>query len=353
MSPHLKRLAVHVAALGAVFVFFASGATAGEEAYEPEEEEYEYTDLTAPAVFAQVGDTAITFPEFENAVLVAAGRKFYHGHPPLEALRTLRYEVGNQLIERALLLHEARRRNLQPDAQTVARVLSEYERHYRENPRWQRSREQLLPRLTKSLEEDDMLRQLFEAVRDAVTPDTQQVHAYYVAHPDKFTEPEWTRVSLILLSVDPSSNKETWDRTQAEAQALVAQLRKGADFAELARLRSGDESATRGGDMGYLHRGMLSETLQEAVDRLQPGKVSEPLRVLQGIAVVRLDERMPARHIVFAEVEPRVRELWLREQTNADWNALIARLKRSIPVVADERHYQPTSASDRGQNGPK
>ena len=62
---------------------------------------------------------------------------------------------------------------------------------------------------------------------------------------------------MILLKVDPSLPPSALEQAREQAQDIVKQLANGADFAELARKHSNDESARDGGDMGYRHRGTL------------------------------------------------------------------------------------------------
>jgi parvulin-like peptidyl-prolyl isomerase len=113
----------------------------------------------------------------------------------------------------------------------------------------------------------------------------------------------------------------------------------------LARLHSGDDSAARGGDMGYLHRGMLPETVQEVVDRLALSEVSEPISLLEGIALVRLDDRKLAQVRDFASVRERTLQLWRRDEGDRAWQALIARLRSATPIeVVDASRYPQLSA---------
>lgn len=73
------------------------------------------------------------------------------------------------------------------------------------------------------------------------TPSPQQVQAWYDSHKSDYTTPQRTRFSVIQV------------KTQADADAVLAQLKQGADFAALAKEKSIDPiSARKGGDMGWL-----------------------------------------------------------------------------------------------------
>jgi hypothetical protein len=294
------------------------------------------------ALFARVGPQDITMAEYQAALARAFRERFYHGRPPAADIQEVRREVADELLDRTLLLQEAERRGLRPDSGSIEETLAGYDRRYGENPNWQARRDTMLASLKARLEEDDLLRRLERDVRRVAPPSREQVKAYYEANPDKFTEPARQRVSVILLRVDPSSPNAVWDAAKQEAQTLVDRLRGGTDFSELARIHSSDRSAEQGGDMGYLHQGMLTEGAQQAVDALPVGAVSDPVRVLQGIAIFRVDERLPERLRSFEDVQARARELWLRDQGNRAWEELKARLKEATKV---QIYDQPAQAS--------
>jgi parvulin-like peptidyl-prolyl isomerase len=297
------------------------------------------------AVVASVGDASITREEFEQALDIAARRKFYHGKTPDGEMAKLQRDVAQSMVDNVLLVKEAKRRGLKPDTVSINRTISEYEARYKTSQQWQARRAALLPKLRKQLETESMIKRLDEKVRDVAPPDAAQLQAYYAANLDKFTEPEQWRVSTILLKVDPSSPRAVWDKARAEAASLAKRIRAGADFAQQARQRSGDVSAANGGDMGYLHRGMLAEPAQVVVEKLKIKEISEPVTVLQGVAIFRLDERRPALQNPLAKVETRARELWRRDQSERVWHSLLVELRKATPAVVDESRFLPVSSS--------
>jgi parvulin-like peptidyl-prolyl isomerase len=126
-----------------------------------------------------------------------------------------------------------------------------------------------------------------------------------------------------------------------EGRALHKRLLAGADFGELARLHSGDRSAARGGQMDYTHRGMLPEAVHGIVDKLQPGQISEPVQLLEGVALLRLDGRRTAQQRSFEQVRERAAGLWQREEGEKRWKALIAQLRQAAAIRIDESQYVP------------
>lgn len=286
----------------------------------------------ASRVVARVGDGTITEAEFAAALEEARRARFFHGKPPEGQASDFHDEVVEQLVTRELLLQEIGRRGIEADERAVRSALERHERRYAADPRWRAQRESLLGALEARLAERDALRQLEEAVRRTPAPTEEQLLGYFRDNADKFVEPARQRVSLILLAVEPSAPPQAWAAADAEAAELVRRLRDGADFEALARQRSDDVSARDGGDMGYLHSGMLSRQAETAIAALAPGEITEPVRVLEGVAVFALVERHPPRPLDLERVRDRVAELWRRARGEERWQRFLATLRASTPI---------------------
>lgn len=297
--------------------------------------------VTQQQFFAKVGDVAISYDEYNTAFNSAARSKFYHGNPPQEEIAALQREVADQLVSRILLLREAKRRSIQPDKAEIDKILQGYEQRYGKNDRWKETRGQVLPGLTARLEEDSLVAQLEKTVRNVPRPQQKEVKAYYTANPDKFTEPEQLRVSVILIKVDPSSPKSVWEKADEKAKELVRKLESGADFAALAREHSNDLTAKHGGDLGYLHKGMLPDGTEAVLTALKTGETSKTVQLLEGMAVFRVTDRKTAKLNGFEKVEARAADLLHRDQADAAWKKLVTELKKNTPAQIDQSGFLP------------
>ena len=70
-------------------------------------------------------------------------------------------------------------------------------------------------------------------------------------------------------------------------------------------------------------------------------KIVDPVRLLEGVAIVRVEERPEPRLLLLHEVADRARELWLREQRAAAWDAFRRGLREQADVRVNEQHYLP------------
>jgi len=319
------------------------------------------TEATVPASpnaarpvtpFALVGDTVISTAEYDAAFVVAQRNRFYHRQVPQAEVDKLRRDVGDDLINRVLLAEEVRRRNVEPDRARVKAQLDEYEKRYAGSPQWPRMKAEMLPALTAELERRSTLARIEADMRNVPPPSEDTLREFYRQRPDSFTEPEQVKVSVILLKVDPSAPRAAWEGARQEATAIRARIERGADFRVLARLHSGDDSASKGGDMGYLHRGMLPEAVQDKLDKLTAAEVSEPITTLEGVVVLRVDDRKAARLREFEAVRERAQQLWQREASERAWQTFLAQLRAQAQVqVVDASRYPPATAAGNTAEG--
>jgi peptidyl-prolyl cis-trans isomerase C len=140
--------------------------------------------------------------------------------------------------------------------------------------------------------------------RSGVTDDTIRQH--YEASKDEYTVEEQVTASHILV------------RTEQESQEVVADLKQGKDFAEVAKARSIDGSAAKGGALGTFSRGRTVAEFEEAAFALQVGEISPPVRTQFGYHVIKVTERTPAHVKPLDEVRDEVR------------NALIAQFVETL-----------------------
>ena len=290
------------------------------------------------SIFAMLGKRVITVQDYNNAFHTAVRQKTYHGKIPQDKLDTVKRDVGRSLIARELLLGESKRRKLQPDSEWVNRILTTYQERNVNNAAWLEKRKTILPKLKLHFDEESLIKKLYAKVTGLKKADTTDIRKYYQQHPEKFTPPARFRVSVILLKVEPSLPISVWKAAEEEASRLLKHLKAGAKFSELAKLHSADASANQGGDMGYLHKGMLAPAVQEIIDSMKVGEVSKPVTTLQGVGIFRLDDKEEAKLSSFKVVRERATELFLREKRKKVWKELIDKLWKTALIKVNKEH---------------
>jgi len=157
----------------------------------------------------------------------------------------------------------------------------------------------------------------------------------YKATPERFSKPEQIHARHILLAVAKDGSDDA--KVKAQAQELIDQIRKGADFAKLATEQSADKgSAARGGDLGFFARGRMAPDFERAAFALQKkGDLSAPVKTEFGYHVIELLERKPASTQPLEEALPVLREE-LREKINTKERTNIWKAAESTGKIDDD-----------------
>jgi peptidyl-prolyl cis-trans isomerase C len=107
-------------------------------------------------------------------------------------------------------------------------------------------------------------------------------------------------------------------KTQAEAQSVIDQLNKGADFAALAKKYSTDPAAASGGDLGYFSRDDMVPAFSAAAFALQPGQYTKtPVKTEFGWHVILVVDRRTKQPPSFEEAREQVSHMLARDLIEA------------------------------------
>ncbi|WP_293935856.1 peptidylprolyl isomerase [Iodobacter sp.] len=100
-------------------------------------------------------------------------------------------------------------------------------------------------------------------------------------------------------------------KTEEEAKAVLADLKKGKKFEDIAKAKSADKgSAVNGGDLGWSTPANYVKEFGEALAKLPKGKISDPVKTQFGYHIIKLDDQREAKGPSFEEVKPELtREL--------------------------------------------
>lgn len=122
-----------------------------------------------------------------------------------------------------------------------------------------------------------------------------EIAAHYEAHRDEYDEPEQVRARHILFRMDSTAGEETRAEVRARAEAALARLAAGEDFAALAVELSEDSSnAPQGGELGFFPRGRMVPEFEDAAFGLEAGQNSDLVETQFGIHIVRVEEKRAA-----------------------------------------------------------
>ena len=133
-----------------------------------------------------------------------------------------------------------------------------------------------------------LLRQRDVIQRISVTP--REIDQYLERQKNAPEQSAEYNVSHILISVPQTASPEQLVEAENRAKDVYKRASEGEDFSKLALAYSNSQTALEGGALGWRKGSELPTFLTEVVAKLQPGKVSEPLRTPTGYHIVRLNE---------------------------------------------------------------
>ncbi|HFF9478388.1 TPA: peptidylprolyl isomerase [Serratia marcescens] len=128
------------------------------------------------------------------------------------------------------------------------------------------------------------------SMQDKVKVSEEDISAYYDQHKSSYGQPERKNYSVIQL------------KTEAEANAALDELKKGADFATLAKEKSTDIISRRtGGELGWLEPETTADELKQA-NLTEKGQLSGVVKSSVGFLIVRLNDIEPEKLKPLSEV---------------------------------------------------
>jgi len=155
-----------------------------------------------------------------------------------------------------------------------------------------------------------------EAMRQKVAVTGQQIERAYNDNIQQYSTPEQVRASHILLKTDGKDDAAV----KKQAEDLIGQIKKGADFAELAKKYSQDEgSAKKGGDLDYFPHGQMVKEFDDVAFKLKPGEMSdEPVKSQFGYHIIKVVDKKPATQKSLADVHGQIEDQLKYEQAQSE-----------------------------------
>jgi len=135
-----------------------------------------------------------------------------------------------------------------------------------------------------------------------------EMQQYYDSHKEDYKKGVRAVLDVVAFAKQPS--EADWERLKFEADQIYDSAAAGADFAELAQTYSQDNSAERGGDLGWFARGRMVAPFDSAVFSMRENQISRPVRTQFGWHIIKLlgikmEKETPQGETEAREVEKR------------------------------------------------
>jgi peptidyl-prolyl cis-trans isomerase SurA len=272
--------------------------------------------LPVDRIVAIVNKEVITASELADAV-GAAERQLRRQGTRLPERALLERQMLERLILDKAQLQLARDSGIRVDELQLDRAVQRIAQNNNMSlPEFRRALEKdgvVFPAWRDELREQIVLTRLREReVDDKIQVSDTEIDLYLAGlktGPDNRAE---YQVSHILVRVPEQSTPERIELARQRAQKALDEARAGADFASLAASYSDAPDALQGGALGWRSHDRLPELFSNALARLQPGEVSDPLRSPAGFHVLKLTARRGAAMEGAPVAQTRLRHILIR-----------------------------------------
>ena len=185
--------------------------------------------------------------------------------------------------------------------------------------------------LRRQLERQMVIEQVQrQEVGSKLTITEEEARQYYARHPEDFTDPAAVTLREIFVEVPSTEGNVNAARDQ-EGQKKIADARarvlKGDDFAKVAAEMSDSPSKANGGIIGPFAHSDMSPQLQQMVDKMKPGEVTQAIRTPRGYQIFKLESVKVQALQPFESVRDLIAEKVAGARTQVEMRKFLARLR--------------------------
>ncbi|MEI6213990.1 MAG: peptidylprolyl isomerase [Desulfuromonadales bacterium] len=181
--------------------------------------------------------------------------------------------------------------------------------------------EEKLQDLKKRLVVETFLKKKVESESKVSDEDMKK---FYDQNKDKFKTGEQIKASHILL------------KDEKEAKGILAQIKAGGNFEELAKKHSADSSAAKGGDLGWFGQGSMVPAFEKAAMALKEGQVSDVVKSDFGFHIIKLTGKRAAGIRPFEEVKDQIKGAIMPSKQQEVFQKIKEELKKSAKINVKE-----------------
>jgi peptidyl-prolyl cis-trans isomerase D len=154
-----------------------------------------------------------------------------------------------------------------------------------------------------------------QGVRDRIQISPQDVQRSYDDNQQQYSTPEQVRASHILLKTQGKDEAAV----KKQAEDLLAKIKAGADFAQLAtKFSEDDTSKVKGGDLDYFGKGQMVPEFDKVAFELAPGQLSDVVKSQFGFHIIKVTDKKPATTKPLAEVRAQIEDQLKSERAQTE-----------------------------------
>jgi parvulin-like peptidyl-prolyl isomerase len=282
------------------------------------------TAYAGDTIVAKVNGTVFTMKDLETQVDRMIPYITFHKQVSPEKRKNYYEQAMEELINRELQYQDAVSKGIKPEKERVDAQMQKMKEMFK-------SQELYKAALDKQGLTEDTLRAATEKefviqsiVKKTVTEPSKMTEAnlkeYYEKNIKEFKKPE--EVKLRRLA----------SKDENKALEMLKKLKAGEDFVQVANSMSEDEYRSKGGDIGFFHKGRLMPEIDNIAFSLILGGISDPIHVGDMWYILKVEDKLPERTIPFEEVKDKLKKELEAQKVNELQEKWISDLKAKAKI---------------------
>lgn len=151
-----------------------------------------------------------------------------------------------------------------------------------------------------------------------VQASSDEIKRYYDSRKDTFKIPKQVRGRDILIKAGPQDTPDQLEAKKKKIEEILEKAKKTKDFGSLAKQYSEAENASKGGDIGWIQKGMLGEQIESLLFSMKAGDLSGVLAARDGFHILKIEEVKEEKQKSFEEVKDQILQALKKEKAKAE-----------------------------------
>ncbi len=174
-----------------------------------------------------------------------------------------------------------------------------------------------------------LINELRKQVTKDVSVSEDKIEEYYNNNKKQFQVDQQVKASQILIK---TNNKEE-SKAKEEIQSIKEQINSGKSFTEMAKQHSEGPYADKGGQLGFITKGQISEEFDKVAFNLNKGEISDPVKTKYGYHLIKVSDKKEAGVKSLEEVKDSIRQQLANEKKNKQWDEFVSKLRKNADIT--------------------
>lgn len=292
---------------------------------------------SAQGTVATVNGIDISRKDYDREVNLYKDRMARSGRPlDQQQVKVVSGQILDRMIETELLYQESRKQGVKIDSTEIEAQFSEIKQRFSSEQEFSSAigkMDMTEAGIRAQIERGLAINELVKTrITDNIKISEEESRKFYDSHPELFQQPEQVKASHILIKVEQDADAQKKTAAEKKIEQIQKRLKKGEDFATLARENSEGPSATNGGDLGYFKRGTMVKPFEDAAFALEVNQVSDVVKTQFGYHLIKLVDRKPAQTMAYAEVKPKLVDHLKQQKVKLEVDTYLDGLKQTAKI---------------------